>query len=322
MKKIIILLIITIGLHSCFTKKRKTFKETGGTILYLKLFENNADFKEKLKKRLNYYANSKFSEYSISEENNELKITLAFFLPENKLKNLIFSKGQFTITKGDSIFFNSNSIEKINTEFNTIGQRGIRIQFKEKYKQQFKNFTINFLNQNINILIDTTTLMSPRIGDTISNGILIFSVLKTKTFDSDIVNSVLNNPYNESVKIERIKKRLFLKSNKKLVEVSPELYMIYAKIKKLISKNKKSLFSDLRSLNQNEKLLIKKEINIFLENDLSGYLAVSGHKEIKDLRQSFLNLKKVLEKYDSGNELTNMIKSINKLTEFEIFQIE
>ncbi|GGD07188.1 hypothetical protein [Hyunsoonleella pacifica] len=322
MKRIIILLIITVGLYSCSDKKRKTFNEYGGIILYVKLLENNTDFKEKLKKRLSYYSKLKLSEYSISEKNNELKITLAFFLDENKLNNLIFSKGQFTITKGDSIFFNSNSIEKINTDFNMIGQRGIKVKFKEQYKQKLENFTINNLNQNVNVLIDTTTIMSPRIGDTISNGNLSILVLKTKNFDSDIVNSVMNNPYNESVKTDKIEKRLFLKSNEKLVEVSQDINIVYGEIKKLVNKNKSHLFSDLKSLNQNEQFSIKKEINTLLENDLSGYLAVSNYKEIKDLKQSFLNLKKVLEKYDSDNELINMIKSINELTEFEIFEIK
>jgi len=321
MKRIIILLIITIGIHSC-TKKRKTFNKNGGTILSFNLLENNTVFKEKLKQRLDYYSNLNSSEYSISDTENEIQIKLPFFLDEKKLDNLIFAKGQFKITKGDSIFFNSSQIEKTKADLNIMGQSGIYVQFKEQYIEQFENFTINNLNQHINIVLDTTTLMSPRINDTISNGNLSFSVLKTKNFNSDIVNSVLINPYDESIKIEKKNKRLFLKSNEKLVEISPDVYITYNKVKKLVDKNKNRLFLDLKSLNQNEQFTIKKEINILLENDLSGYLAKSNYREIKDLKQSFLNLKSVLDKYGSSNELIDMIKSINELLEYEVFEIK
>ncbi|MEL6560458.1 MAG: hypothetical protein AAFQ94_19870 [Bacteroidota bacterium] len=325
MKNYLNLIVLLSVLFACSVKEKKSFKKYGGMLISIQLKYEHPTFKEVLKNRLDYFTRINSMTYSTSEADDILKISFPTFLSENQLTNLLLAKGEFSITVEDSVYFNNDVVEKVFLDYGGLAFNGkpfVTVDFKTSFHKDFENFTINRLNQYIEVRVDTTVVMTPLIADKITTGGFSISVADSKDLNTDITAVSLMFPHQQTPTSEIVNRQLFLLSNdNQPVEISAEVSSLYEEARAIIIKNKDHLLSDLKSAGTIDQLTIKGEIDAFIANDLSGYLALTEITKVDQLKQSFDELKKMMSQYEAKIEMMELIESINELSGVDLIDV-
>ncbi len=290
-----IITIFVVTSCSIGLNEKKTIR-SGGTATSFTVNNENINFEKNLRSRLDFLKHRESFEYDLSKEKNIYTIKLPFILNKNKINSILFSRGEIFIKKGDSINFDSKSFKKNETEYK-VPFDGISLSFKEEYKDIFEKFTIKNKNQHIEIYLDTTLIMSPKITGTISDGKLFITPLETRAFNSDIIYVAFNYPY-ENELFKNVDQKVFLNDGNQLIEIPEKYYYIYNQLKHFIEAKGLTIIQKNTNLNSEEELKISGEISMIIHNDFYGYLVDSNVKSFSDLNETFFLFQDYLNKYN------------------------
>lgn len=297
--------ILFISITAC-NKKLKDKKEekkavktiiNGGIVTSFEIYNKSESFEKKLKLRLDFLKLKESFEYNLSKEENRYTITVPFVLNKNKINSLFFSQGEIFIKKDDSIYFNSNSFKKNEISLKKVPYNKFNLKFKEKNVDKFKNFTGKNLNQNIQIYLDTTLIISPKIRGVISDGKLSISFLDSNSFNSDILYAIFNYQY-ENVKFEKVEQKLVLEDNGELVKIPQKYHNIYNLLWNFISSKGLTIIKNNTNFESKEELETNINIGIIRRSDFYGFLVDSNIKSISDLNETFFSFQGYLNQYN------------------------
>ncbi|SDY15190.1 hypothetical protein SAMN05444411_1413 [Lutibacter oricola] len=301
--KLLNLFILLLIISSCSKQSEKEEIKTflnGGISTSFIINNQNENFEKNLRNRLDFLTHKESFEYDLSKEKNIYTIKLPFILSKSKINNLLFSRGEVFIKKDDSIYFDSNSFRKEKFNINEFPFQRLNLNFKEEFIETFRNFTTKYNNQNIDIYVDSTLIMNPKIRNTIANGKLMVSTLNSDAFNSDILNAVFNCQYENEV-FKTIEQKILLKSDNKLVEIPEKYNDLYNQLWNFISIRGLTIIKNNTNLESKKELETSLKIGMIRNNDFYGFLANSNVKSISDLNEIFFHFQGYLSQYDYQN---------------------
>ena len=296
---IILLIVFTSRSKELKTKEIKTFTNGGITTSFV-IKNQSENFEKNLRNRLDFLTHKESFEYDLSKEKNTYIIRLPFILSKSKINSLLFSQGEIFIKKNDSIYFDSNSFKKEKFNINMFAFQKLSLNFKEEFIESFTNLTKKYNNQNIDIYVDTTLIMNPKIRSPITNGKLAVSSLNSDAFNSDILNAVFNCQYENEV-FEIVEQKLLLKSDNKLVEIPQKYNDLYNQLWDFISLRGLTIIKNNTNLESKKEHETSIKIAVIRPNDFYGFLVSSNTKSISDLNETFFHFQGYLSQYNYHN---------------------
>lgn len=302
-------LITLFVITSCSKElnERKTI-ENGGIAISFTVKNENVNFEKNLRSRLDFLKHKESFEFDLSREENIYTVKLPFILSKSQINSLLFSRGELFIKKADSIYFDSKSFEKNEMGFKHLPVQGVSLNFKEESKDIFEKFTIKNKGQNIKIYIDTTLIMSPKIGGIITDGKLYVTPLESDAFNSDIIYVTVNYPYGEVV-FEKVEQKVLLKEGSQLVEIPEKYSLLYNQLQDFVAIKGLEIIQNNTNLKSKQELETSIEISMISHNDFYGYLVASNVKSLSDLNKKFFHFQGYLSKYNYKN-LNKQIDSL------------
>jgi hypothetical protein len=301
--KLLHIFILLLVISSCSKQSKKEELKTflnGGITTSFTIHNQSENFEKNLRNRLDFLTHKESSEYDLSKEKNTYTIRLPFILSKSKINNLLFSQGEIFIKKDDSIYFDSNSFKKEKFNINEFPFQRLSLNFKEDFIETFTNFTTKYNNQNIDIYVDTTLIMNPKIRNPITNGKLTVSSLNSDAFNSDILNAIFNCQYENEV-FEIIEQKILLKSNNKLVEIPQKYNDLYNQLWNFISIRGLTIIKNNTNLESKKELETSLKIGVIRSNDFYGFLVNSNVNSIADLNETFFHFQGYLSQYNYQN---------------------
>ena len=323
--KIFQIVIVLFILTSCKEKESSNnkFGENGGMIIQLELNKLDSNSISKLTNRLETYATVESIEINTLKKENVLEIEFPVLLSNNDLIKLLSSEGKIQV-RDEAGYFKQKMVKNYSFNLDVDGIKKVYINFKNT--KTLEELSSKNLNKRIEFFVDGISISNPKVTKTIINGKIPFHNFPENTA---ILYSILQNPYQKPLVLDKIEKQFFIKKDNGIVEIPVTLFDNYNEIRNLLKNNIGVLYniSD-RNFTESQKKQIVKKLNIVYDNSFDDFLSYYKFQKAEYLQHFFLELKNKYQNYKhqfdetKQEELAILIESLQKFTDNDIFELK